>query len=61
MSEPIKPADKTVQEKKKRIETAVTLAKNGHPSSLRERMADYTIPGVSIAVINDYNLEWASG
>ncbi|MGI9060006.1 MAG: serine hydrolase [Ktedonobacteraceae bacterium] len=51
----------TAQEKKERIETAVMLTKNGRPRSLHKRMVDYSIPGVSIAVINDYHLEWACG
>ena len=55
------PISHTAQEKKERIETAVMLTKNGRPCSLQERMVDYTIPGVSIAVINDYHLEWACG
>ena len=29
--------------------------------SLIERMADYNVPGVSLAVINDYAVEWARG
>jgi len=28
---------------------------------IAERMADYNVPGVSIAVINDYQIEWARG
>lgn len=55
------PISHTAQEKKERIETAVVLTKNGRPRSLHERMVAYTIPGVSIAVINDYHLEWACG
>jgi CubicO group peptidase (beta-lactamase class C family) len=31
------------------------------PTSLRERMAVHQVPGVSIALINDYRLEWAAG
>jgi len=69
MPESIKSADEaerpgsalTAQEKKERIETAVMLGKKGRPRSLRERMADCTVPGVSIAVVNDYRLEWACG
>ena len=30
-------------------------------STFTERMAHYGVPGVSIAVINDYQLEWAGG
>ena len=29
--------------------------------SLAERMEYYNVPGVSIAVINDYQVEWAKG
>ncbi len=29
--------------------------------TLSERMAHYKVPGVSIAVINDYKIEWAKG
>ena len=28
---------------------------------LSERMAHYLVPGVSIAVINDFRIEWAKG
>ena len=33
----------------------------GWASTLRDRMANYDVPGVSIAVINDYRVEWARG
>jgi CubicO group peptidase (beta-lactamase class C family) len=33
----------------------------GNTSTLAERMGDYQAPGVSIAVINDYKLDWAKG
>jgi CubicO group peptidase (beta-lactamase class C family) len=33
----------------------------GNTSSLRERMNYYQVPGASIAVIDDYQLEWAKG
>ncbi len=52
---------RTAQEKKEQIEAAVMLTRDGHPRSLLERMVDYAIPGVSIAIINDYQLEWACG
>jgi CubicO group peptidase (beta-lactamase class C family) len=29
--------------------------------SLTERMKHYNVPGVSLAVINDYQVEWAKG
>ncbi len=31
------------------------------PLTLAERMEHHTVPGVSIAVINDYQIEWAKG
>lgn len=41
------------------------LAEQGDPQwkrlNLTERMAYYKVPGVSIAVINDYQIEWAKG
>ena len=55
------PIPHTAQEKKERIETALMLAKNGRSRSLHQRLSDYAIPGVSVAVINDYQIEWASG
>ncbi|MCI0698289.1 beta-lactamase family protein [candidate division KSB1 bacterium] len=33
----------------------------GPKASLRERMARFHTPGVSIAVVNDYKIEWARG
>ncbi len=32
-----------------------------HPKTLAERMKHYNTPGVSIAVINNYEIEWAKG
>ena len=40
------------------IPSAAQLA---DPKALAERMEHYGVPGVSIAVINDYNIEWARG
>jgi CubicO group peptidase (beta-lactamase class C family) len=31
------------------------------PQTLRDRLAYYHTPGVSIAVINDFEVEWAQG
>lgn len=45
---------------KERVETAVRL-KGGSAQPLSKRMAKYRIPGISIAVMNDYQIEWASG
>ncbi|MGI8690749.1 MAG: serine hydrolase [Thermomicrobiales bacterium] len=36
-------------------------SENARRISLTERMAFYAVPGVSIAVINEYQLEWARG
>lgn len=47
-----------VLERKEQIEKQVIQTQKG-PQSLRERMARLTIPGVSVAIINDYQLEWA--
>lgn len=33
----------------------------GDPKTLAERMEHYGVPGVGIAVINNYQLEWARG
>src|SRR5262245_44447291 len=33
----------------------------GPPTTLKERMAYYHTPGVSIAVVNNYKIEWARG
>jgi len=35
--------------------------KFGPPQTLRDRLAYYHTPGVSIAVINDFEVEWAQG
>jgi CubicO group peptidase (beta-lactamase class C family) len=35
--------------------------KFGAPQTLRDQMARYHTPGVSIAVINDFKIEWAQG
>jgi CubicO group peptidase (beta-lactamase class C family) len=56
-----------VQERIQRVENgliAVTAEGGlelGDPKTLAERMKHYGVPGVSIAVINDYQLEWARG
>ena len=57
----------SVQERIQRVENgllAVTTdgqLESGDPKTLAERMAHYGVPGVSIAVINDYQIEWAKG
>ena len=35
--------------------------KFGSPKNLYERLAHYRTPGISIAVINDFEIEWARG
>jgi CubicO group peptidase (beta-lactamase class C family) len=55
-----------VEERIRRIEQGVRLdpstwAQAGQHATIRERMAFYTTPGLSIAVINDGTLEWARG
>lgn len=37
------------------------VGKFGSPRTLRDRLAYYHTPGVSIAVINDFEVEWAQG
>ena len=34
---------------------------NYHPASIEQRLKELHIPGVSVAVINNYKLEWAKG
>jgi CubicO group peptidase (beta-lactamase class C family) len=57
----------SVQERVQRVESrllAVTAEgelESGEPKTLGERMAHYGVPGVSIAVINDYQVDWAGG
>ena len=54
------------------IKTRITAVENGlvpiigipgrdAPMTIAERMAYYGVPGVSIAVINNYKIEWAKG
>ena len=38
-----------------------SIAQLDNPKTLAERMEHYRVPGVSIAVINNYNIEWAKG
>jgi len=56
-----------IQERIQRVEngliaiTAEGELELGDPKTLAERMEHYGVPGVGIAVINDYELEWAKG
>lgn len=56
--------DATVEQRARRIENGL-LREYGDPPwsklTLAERMADHGVPGVSIAVINDFEIEWARG
>jgi CubicO group peptidase (beta-lactamase class C family) len=55
----------TVDERIKRIESSlipiINVGGAVGPFSLEERMAYYGVPGISVAVINDYRIEWAKG
>ena len=53
-----------IEKKIKEVEThlGLTVQSKDHPwFTLQERMAGYGIPGMSIAVIHDYKMEWARG
>jgi len=57
----------SLEERIARVENSLVLMDaNGNPqwgemATLVERMGDYQTPGVSIAVIDDYKLDWAKG
>ncbi|MGH9764224.1 MAG: serine hydrolase domain-containing protein, partial [Blastocatellia bacterium] len=40
---------------------AVVVKGEGAAGTISDRMAHYRVPGISIAVINDYKIEWAKG
>jgi len=57
-------AQETVAQRRERVETGlrprVTIA--GQPrGTIQQRMRDLGVPGVSIAVVRDYQVEWAKG
>jgi len=57
-----KKLDRRIKQISSRLRPATGLkGKFGPPQTLRERMAYYHTPGVSIAVINDFEIEWAQG
>src|SRR5690349_5869967 len=61
-SQPQRSTGKEVEEKIKSVENnLISWVKfdNGANSNIYERMKDLKIPGVSIAVINNYRIEWA--
>lgn len=43
------------------LPTTVLEGKFGSPKNLYERLVHYHTPGISIAVINDFEIEWARG
>ena len=52
---------KEVQDKIKQVESNLVpwaMAQDSQKFTLEERMAQYKIPGLSIAVIKDYKIEW---
>ena len=54
----------SIEGRVRRVEHGLLAAQGDPPwkrMSLAERMATYNVPGVSIAVINDYQVEWARG
>jgi CubicO group peptidase (beta-lactamase class C family) len=66
----VKAATESIQDVNARIErvenglvevTATGGARWDHKLALVERMEHYGVPGASIAVINDYRVEWAKG
>src|SRR5262245_25932348 len=57
-----KKTDRQIKQVISRLRPVTGLkGKFGPPQTLRERMAYYHTPGVSIAVINDFEIEWAQG
>ncbi|HEY1039328.1 MAG TPA: serine hydrolase domain-containing protein [Bacteroidia bacterium] len=52
-----------ILEKIKQVENYLTrnVLINDKPSSIKERMKEYKVKGMSIAVIKDYKVEWAKG
>ncbi len=48
----------TTLERIKQVETALKQTKHS-PQPLSQRMSELRVPGVSIAVINEYEIEWA--
>src|SRR5205085_4182760 len=64
----VKPAYRQCKEVRDRIAAVedglvpiVGVAGQENQMILAERMAYYAVPGVSIAVINNYHIEWAKG
>lgn len=57
-------SESSIEKRIHRVERGL-LSTYGDPPwkrmELAERMAHYNVPGVSIAVINDYQVEWAKG
>jgi len=55
------PFGPSVEERIQRIETGYSNPPYRDVMTLAERMEHYHVPGVSIAVINNYEIEWAKG
>ncbi|MBX2954830.1 MAG: serine hydrolase [Cyclobacteriaceae bacterium] len=55
--------NKKIEERIARVERSLgeAIKTDNNPILLQERMKFYNVPGVSIAVIKDYKLEWARG
>ena len=55
---------KDIQQKISAVESHLSgwiRTQNDHDWTLQERMKRYHLKGLSIAVINDYKIEWAKG
>jgi CubicO group peptidase (beta-lactamase class C family) len=61
------PTASSIDERIRRVENGlVAMTENGQvmweeKGTLAERMVHYQVPGVSIALINDFEIEWAKG
>jgi len=63
--------DRTLDERIKQVENGLVVVRvrdesalvpaGGKTETLVERMRHYCVPGISIAVINDFEIEWAKG
>src|SRR6187551_2655161 len=52
-----------IEERIKKVETSLgeAIKTDDNPLILQERMKLYGVPGLSIAVIKDYKIDWARG
>jgi CubicO group peptidase (beta-lactamase class C family) len=64
---PVVPPATPLEQRIQRVESAlIPMSEDGQISwgktaSLADRMAFYDVPGVSVAVVHDYQVEWAKG